>query len=386
MASIVIIGGGIGGLALAGCLRARGIESVVYERAAELREVGAALGLWPNATRVLRRLGVLEGLVARSHVPPMGVLRDWRGRVLVKMAALESEVPTVFAHRAEVHRALLAAVPAERVQLNRVCTGVERREGKVRAAFGDRSFTEWAEGLVGADGIRSVVREQTLQDGAPRYRGYVAWRGVAEFAPEGEEIVGESWGPGQRFGFIPLGCGRVGWWATANKRGEEGRRTCADSQSAWRNELRQRFAGWHAPIELLLEATPESAVLCNAIMDRAPVKPGAPGAGPVTLLGDAAHPMTPNLGQGACAAIEDAAVLARMLATMPEATATFRAYERARYERTAMLVRESAKMGSMGQWENGLACAVRNFLVRHMPEGGMRKQFRELWSYDAWGE
>ncbi|HVT81931.1 MAG TPA: FAD-dependent monooxygenase, partial [Phycisphaerae bacterium] len=339
------------------------------------------------ATRVLRRMGVLDELVRHAHVPPAGALRDKGGKQLVRMAALETDAPTVFAHRAELHRALLRAIPPETLHLNRLCASVQRQGNQVRALFADGSHTEWADGLIGADGIRSAVREATLADGAPTYRGYVAWRGVADFpsAGTGGEIVGETWGRGQRFGFIPLGKGRAGWWATANKPGHQRQNTCAETQAQWKKELRARFGTWHAPIPKLLEETPESAILCNAIMDRTPPKVARPwGEGPLTLLGDAAHPTTPNLGQGACMAIEDAAVLAHAMAEIPDIAAAFRAYERARYARTAKIARESLKLGAIGQWENGLACAVRNFLVRLSPRGGIERQFRELWFYDAW--
>src|SRR5262249_50724391 len=158
-------------------------------------------------------------------------------------------------------------------------------------------------------------------------------------------IVGETWGRGRRFGFIPLGGGRVGWWATANKPGAEGQNTCLRSREQWKEELLELFAGWHQPIPALLEATPPEAMLCNAIMDR-PVFPAAKsqarwGNGPITLLGDAAHPTTPNLGQGACMAIEDAAVLAHAVAAVPSVEAGFRVYEATRMKRTAMIVRES---------------------------------------------
>jgi 2-polyprenyl-6-methoxyphenol hydroxylase-like FAD-dependent oxidoreductase len=392
MARLVIIGGGIGGLAAAACLRVRGVEADVYERRAELREVGAALGLWPNATRVLKRIGVLDDLVKRAHVPAAGALRASDGRVLKKMVQLEAEVPSVFAHRAEVHRALLAAIPPEKVHLNKNCTGVQRSGssdagvagGKMRAVFADGTMSDWVDGIMGADGIRSTLREASLRDGMPLYRGYVAWRGVAQFDPE-EEVVGETWGRGQRFGFIPLGGGRVGWWATANKPGKQGQETCALSREEWKRELLDRFRGWHAPIEKLLRATPESAILCNAILDRVPANPPKPwGEGPMTLLGDAAHPTTPNLGQGACMAIEDAAVLAHAVASIPVVETAFRVYEQTRFERTGMIVRESLKFGKMGQAENPLTCGLRNLMMKLSPEGVLRKQFRELWFYDAW--
>jgi 2-polyprenyl-6-methoxyphenol hydroxylase-like FAD-dependent oxidoreductase len=384
MARFVIVGGGIGGLAAAACLRVRGVEADVFERTAELREVGAALALWPNATRVLKQIGVLEELQRRSHVPPVGALRAADGRVLKNMVALEAEVPTVFAHRADVHRALLSVIPHERVHLNKTCTSVQRNGDHIRAVFADGTHSEWADGLIGADGIRSVLREMSLKDGLPTYRGYVAWRGVAMFDPA-EEVVGETWGRGQRFGFIPLGGGRVGWWATSNKPGKLGVETCGKSREEWKKELLERFGDWHPPIAKLLEATPESVILCNAILDREPPRPPKPwGDGPMTLLGDAAHPTTPNLGQGACMAIEDAAVLAQALAAIPDPTAAFRVYEKTRFERTAFIVRESLKFGRIGQWQNGLACAVRNVLLRISPGSKLYRQFRDLWMYDAW--
>jgi len=157
------------------------------------------------------------------------------------------------------------------------------------------------------------------------------------------------------------------------------------SREQWKQELLARFKGWHQPIERLLESTPESAILCNAILDREPPNPPKPwGKGPMTLLGDAAHPTTPNLGQGACMAIEDAAVLGQAVGSIPSVETAFRVYERTRFARTAMIVRESLKFGKMGQWENKLACGVRNLMIKMSPSSGLRRQFRDLWMYDAW--
>lgn len=387
MLNILIIGGGIGGLATAGCLLRRGMEADVYERADHLRELGAALGLWPNATRVLKHLGVLDELIQHAHIPPAGALRDWRGRELVKMQQFETDVPTVFAHRADLHRALAKAIPPQRLHLSKNCTGVQRHEKQVRAVFDDGTFSDWADGLIGADGMRSVLRDVTLRDGPPTYRGYVAWRGVVamDTTMTEDRSVGETWGHGQRFGLIPLGRGRAGWWATANKSGRQGQHTCGLSPTDWKHELLQRFARWHKPILQVLAATPEAALLCNAIMDRVPPRPPKPwGDGPLTLLGDAAHPTTPNLGQGACMALEDAAVMAQALASIPDIATAFRVYEMTRFERTAMIVRESRKLGALGQWQNCVACAVRNAFMRLAPQNGLRRRIDRLWSYDAW--
>ncbi len=329
MARIVIIGGGIGGLALAGCLAKRGIAASVFEKARELREVGAAIAVWPNAGRVLAKLGVLEELAKHGHIPPVGAMRSMTGRILKRMVDLKLDVPTIFTHRAQLHAALLEAVPGGlgggAVHLDKACVAIEYRDvnRQVRAKFSDGTFSEWADGLVGADGIHSFVREQILGDGPPIYRGYVAWRGVAEFN-SGEEMVGETWGNGERFGFIPLGGGRVGWWATANKSEAQAGELCRQTPASWKEELLRRFNSWHTPIREVLERTVDSALLCNAICDREPLQGTAGwGKGIVTLMGDAAHPTTPNLGQGGCMAIEDAAVLAHAVAAIPSVEGAF---------------------------------------------------------------
>ena len=163
-----------------------------------------------------------------------------------------------------------------------------------------------ADVVVGADGLRSAVRASLGIPGEIRYAGYTAWRGIAPFRTAGL-LAGETLGCGQRFGLVPIAGDRVYWYATDNV--PEGGRE--ESERA-KVRLAGMFSRWHAPIPALIEATPAAAILRNDISDRDPVDRW--GAGRVTLLGDAAHPMTPNLGQGGCQAIEDALVLARCLA------------------------------------------------------------------------
>lgn len=384
MPTLLIIGAGIGGLALAAALRQRAphLTPRLYERAKELKEVGAALGVWPNATRILRHLGCLDALVASSYTAPAGALRHHKGKILRQMNALSSDAPAIFAHRADLLNALLALTPKESLHLDHACTGYETTtiDGteKVRATFANHPPTDWADALVAADGIHSAIRNQLLHDGPPTYRGYIAWRAVTNFSSP--DVVGETWGPGQRFGFIPLGQNRVGWWATANTPSPEA--TMKQSPAQWKEELLRRYHHWHLPIPELLHKTPEDALLCTPIADRD--VPSTWGAGPLTLLGDAAHPTTPNLGQGACMAIEDAAVLAKALAEIPQIPTALRAYEKARIARTRFIVNESRKFGRMGQWTNAFACALRNTALRLAPESSLAKQFQTLWQHNAW--
>jgi len=384
MKTLLIIGGGIGGLTAAACFHARSagrVQPIVYERAEELKEVGAAIAVWPNAGRILKHLGLLEKLMPRSYVAPAGALRDASGQILKRMLTADGKIPVMFAHRAELLAAILSAVPSDSIHLGKRCVNIERGEQGVRAVFADNTFSPWANGLIGADGIHSIIREKTIADGNPLYRGYVAWRGVATF--ESEEIVGETWGRGKRFGFIPLGNGRVGWWAAANDPTPE--ETLKRTPPQWKSDVLKLFGEWHLPIRQVIEATPAESVLCNAIADRPAPPPNKPwGEGAVSLLGDAAHPTTPNLGQGACMAIEDAAVLAYAVDAIPEVPTALRVYEATRTERTAKIVTESLKFGRIGQWKNPLACAARKCLIRFGPERRLRKQFQELWNYDAW--
>jgi 2-polyprenyl-6-methoxyphenol hydroxylase-like FAD-dependent oxidoreductase len=227
--------------------------------------------------------------------------------------------------------------------------------------------------LIGADGIHSTVRAQLHGAREPRYAGYTAWRGVAPFAhPQLPIGVGiDTWGRGQRFGITHIGGGRVYWFATRNTAaGEE------DAAGGRKAELLTRFHGWHEPIEAVIEATEGEAILRNDIYDRPPLRHW--GTGRVTLLGDAAHPMTPNLGQGACQAIEDAVVLAACLrdgATIPEA---LRSYESRRIPRTTAVTRRSRLTGWYGQRERPLECWLRDTLMQRLPPGLQRRQLETM--------
>ena len=171
----------------------------------------------------------------------------------------------------------------------------------------------------------------------------------------------ESWGRGRRFGLAKLGRGRTYWYATKNApEGEE------DEPVGRKGELLARFGRWHKPIPTVIRATEESRILRNDVCDREPIKRW--GKGRVTLLGDAAHPMTPDLGQGACQAIEDAAVLAGCLKEEGETEAALRFYEALRVDRTAYIARQSRRLARIGQLENPLLCWLRGAVLKAIPQ------------------
>lgn len=369
---ILIIGGGIGGLTAGLALRRAGFAVEVYERAPKLREVGAAIGLMANATRVLRHLGVLETLLACGSVIRAAAFLRMDGAVLRAVTELKTDSPGLCLHRADLQGTLQAALPGGTLRL-----GCELAE---YCQEGDKVLARFANGhevlgglLIGADGLSSRVRAQMLGDGPPVYRGYQCWRGVNPNLRV--ERVSETFGRGARIGIVPMGARGTAWWATANEPNP-----CDDEPEGTRAKLARLFAHWHAPIPELIAGTPDGAFFKNAIYDREPVTGWHRGR--VLLIGDAAHPTTPNLGQGGGMAIEDASLLARCLAHFEQPERAFTRFEELRRARTARIVKQSRDWGACGQWENPLACTLRDTLLRWLPEKAMAGGLLELMNYD----
>lgn len=303
-------------------------------------------------------------------------IRDSRGRVLSSVESrtfLASFGASVFGfHRATLHQALLDLVPSDRVRLDApVRTFMETTGGvSVELETGERVE---GSGLVGADGLHSATRRQLLNDGEPRYAGYTSWRGVVDRGnqwPAGQ--MSESWGRGARFGLVSINGDRLYWFATAN--GPTGGRETSKS------ELLERFGSWHEPIGTVIEATPQDVILRTDIADREPVSRW--GEGPATLIGDAAHPMTPNLGQGGCQGIEDAVVLDLCLSKGLDIASAFRDYESRRMKRTARVVNEARRFGRVGQLENSVARGLRDLAVRLTPVSATLRTVRWLYDFD----
>jgi 2-polyprenyl-6-methoxyphenol hydroxylase-like FAD-dependent oxidoreductase len=379
---IAIVGGGIGGLAAAAALARAGLPVEVFERAPEIREVGAGLTIQCNAVLALARIGLAERVIAAGVPIRRTRIRLRSGRTLaeppVEPLYAELGAPALGIHRATLQRILLDAAGPERVHTGAECTGFAAGAEGVTVRFSDGREVA-ARALVGADGLRSVVRAQLLGDGAPRYAGYVSWRGVtadaAAFAGL-EATAFESWGRGRRFGGVAIDGARYYWFAVADA--PAGGR---DGPEGARAALLGLLRGWHEPVERLVAATPEGAILRTDTCDRPPVETW--GAGPVTLLGDAAHPMTPNLGQGACQAIEDAVVLADCAARAPDLAAALRRYEARRRPRTRWLQERSWRLGRVAQWKSPLACAARNAVLRLAPARAMLADLRRTWRFEG---
>jgi 2-polyprenyl-6-methoxyphenol hydroxylase-like FAD-dependent oxidoreductase len=352
----VIVGGGIGGLASALALGRHGWEVEVLERAPAFTEVGTGLSVWPNALRALDAVGVGESVRERASLEGPAGIREASGRWLSRTdtATLERRYGAVaMIHRADLIAVLRAALP-EGTLRNAVTVSRVQADGTVVHSGGESR----ADLIVGADGIRSVVRASLWPNApAPRYAGYTAWRMVTP--PVQVDGSSESWGSGERFGYAPLPDGRIYCYAVANA--PQG---APDGGLAG---LRSRFGGWHSPIPALLDAAGRTTVLHDDLYELPPLTTYTSGR--VALVGDAAHAMTPNLGQGACQALEDAVVLAESL----DRDGGLDAYDRLRRTRTQMIALRAHRIGVAAQWQSPVAVRLRNTTLRLLPRSSFTR-------------
>lgn len=374
MRSAVVVGAGTGGLAAAGALARTGWQVTLLERADRLRAEPTALLLWPNGLRALQALGLGAGLDAIATPAPDGGLRRPDGQWLVQPAAQERAQPALV-HAEDLHDALVAGL-GDRVEIR---TGVRVRRlvdgpgaagpGRPASAFRDRAAvtdgrTSWeADLVVAADGVDSVLRP-AVSGGAVASAGTTSWRAVipwyrAPKLPADLAVGGETHGGGYRFFAASFGeRGSAG--ASASSRG--GLYWCARAPGAPRPEpaatqlhlLRRWFAGWHAPIGDLLDATEPGELVQRELRALRPLpdRYGVPlGPGGVVLVGDAGHAMAEHLGQGGCLAVEDVATLVSMVRDAVPGDplgAAITGYDRLRRPRVARVVRQAERLGARG--------------------------------------
>ena len=357
---IDIVGGGIGGLTLGAALHRFGLAFQIFEQAPELKAIGYGLTLQKNALDALATIGLADAVRRRGQSVRHGLIRQPSGRVLASAA-----VELCAIHRATLLASLAEHVPHASLRLG---TRVESDTG--------------ADLLVAADGLHSVFRRQvTPGEGPPRDSGYTAWRGLAPLSPAIDraleaEAVSETWGRGTRFGIVPVDGHQIYWFAVAPVD------PLADTVAVKRF-LHATFDRWHQPVRALLDATPADSILESRIVDRLPIPHWH--AGRLILLGDAAHPMTPNLGQGGCQAIEDAIVLAHLLravrdGTLPRDDVAPR-YEHQRQRRAYSIVQQSAAIGRLALQSNSALVVVRDLAFRMVPRRIQERQLASILTF-----
>jgi 2-polyprenyl-6-methoxyphenol hydroxylase-like FAD-dependent oxidoreductase len=352
--SIAIVGAGMGGLAVAATLRRAGIAVQIYEQAPRFARIGAGIQMMPNSMKVLRGIGVEEKLRQKSFQPYSHLNREGdTGKVMRELPMPESlfGAPYLCMHRADLHDALLSAVPEELIQLDKKLVGLEQSAGQVTVVFADGTRAR-ADAVIGADGVHSVVRDIIIGPDEPIHKGRIAYRAVF---------------PSTLLNGGDIGPSRTKWWGsdrhiviyyTTPMRSEVYFVTSVPEPAEWLTreswsakgdvrELRKAYEGFHPDVRAVLEACPD----CHkwAILEREPLPKWSEGR--VALLGDACHPMTPYMAQGAATAIEDAAILARCLAKVggEDIEGAFQRYEAHRKPRTSRI----QAISSANTWMKG---------------------------------
>jgi FAD-dependent urate hydroxylase len=379
---VIVIGAGIAGLSLAIALTSAGHRVRIFERQEEVRPLGAGLILWSNAVNALCAMGLRDAVADIGQPLARLAILDPRGRALSQTDARaiseRAGGMTVAVHRADLLDTLMSRLPADVLRTKHELSGFQESEGIITARFANGS-SESGDLLIGADGIWSAVRTQIHGNHHPRYSGYTAWRSISP-NPDVErfdvESSTETWGRGIRFGWVPLTQERVYWFAVKNAPEHQ-----EPDTGGHRAELLELFGSWHSPVPETIEAASNETILRHDIYDRPPISNW--GTGAVTLAGDAAHPITPNTGQGAAQAIEDALVLTDCLRRYRTIEGALRSYESIRAPRTRMISELSRRIGRMAQVENRAIVAARDLITWLTPDRVGARQIEDVVSWQA---
>ncbi|MEX2455500.1 MAG: FAD-dependent monooxygenase [Rhodospirillaceae bacterium] len=352
--SIAVLGAGIGGLAVAACLRKAGIETTIYEQAQAFARIGAGIQMSPNATKVLNGIGVGDRIRATAFRPPHWRNRDHDTGKLTNEhplgAAAEGRygTPYLLMHRGDLHASLHGAVPDECIRYDHKIVGIDQSDAGVTMRF-ENGESVTVDAVIASDGVHSVTREWMLGAEAPVFTGRAAYRTTFPASLLDGRQLDDSckwWGPDRHI---------VIYYVTSNR--DEIYFTTSQPEEDWQveswsargdlGELRDTFRSFHPDVRSVLEACP--AVYKWALFERDPLPKWCEGN--VTLMGDACHPMVPYMAQGAASALEDAVVLSRCLADggLEDIPAAFRRFEAARRERTSIIQATSHKNEFMRQ-------------------------------------
>lgn len=370
---ITIIGAGIGGLTTALLLKRKGFKVTVYERAKEFLPLGAGLMLGINAMQVIKQLGLHEKLEALGQKLTKLNLTDEQLQPLsfVDLSGFEHkyQVGSLAIHRADLQNLLINELGPEHILLSKSLAKIEKKE-QLTLTFEDNT-TVVADVLIGADGIKSKVRAEIFEPTVIRHAQQLCWRGVSNFSLPAKYAheLNVIWGRGKRFGFVNINDKQVYWFALLN----------SNAKVNLQFNLIEEFKGVHSDVLALIDSINPMEAIQNDITDLKPFKKWY--VDNVCLIGDAAHASTPNMGQGACQAIEDAYVLSNCLAIYSVNDA-FAQYQKLRIKKALMIVNRSWVMGKLAQIDNGFFIWFRNTMMKMTPEVFSRNAMREIFDLE----
>ena len=351
-----IVGAGIGGLTLAIALQRKGFNVSVFENAPSLKPLGAGLALAANAVNAFSEIGIADVVLNAGSILRKLMIKDDSGRTLAetdseKVSKKYNTVNNFTIHRADLHEVLLRNYRP--TSPGKGCIDFFDTK-RVKLIFQDGTSHD-TDYVIACDGVHSIFRKKLLPESQPRYAGYTCWRAVVDSVPSSVDmqVTSETWGRGSRFGIAPLNHRRLYWFACINAKEND------PAMRSYRvKDLLNHFRTFHSPVPEILQHTRDEQLIWNDIIDIKPITKFAFDR--IVLMGDAAHATTPNMGQGACLAIEDAVILANTIANTHSVERAFIAFEQKRIQRTTTVVNDSWKLGRIAQWENPLLIKMRN--------------------------
>lgn len=365
---IDIIGGGIGGLTTAIALEQKGFKTRIFEQAESIKPVGAGIILANNAMQVFEKLGLKTEIEAHgNHISSVHLTKsNLKPLSKVDLSYFEQKhgVRNTAIHRGTLQQLLLGKLQSTEVHLNHKLKSIERN-GPVYSLLFENGEHVRSSTVIAADGLNSSVRNALFSDNVVRDAKQVCWRGVTDFDLPERYVneLNEAWGKDERFGFVQIAENKVYWYALKSFR--------TDPNECSMENLDSYFNEYHSVIKDLITSTPKERINTAEISDLAPMSTWHQEN--ICLIGDAAHATTPNLGQGACQAIEDAYVLSKCL-TKYDINTAFEKFQRLRLPKAHRVVKSSWNVGKMAHIKNPLLIGLRNQLMRMTPASIGRKQ------------
>lgn len=375
MKKITIVGAGIGGLTAAIALKKRGFEVEIFESAPEFKRAGSGINLAMNAMQVYRELGVYDDILSAANYTNVmkSVTPELKTIAIVDFKKLEPEfgVKNVAIHRATLHEILLKHLDDTPVHLGKSLASLHQNSETVTLEFKDGSTHE-SDLVIGADGIHSAVRNSIFTQTELRDAQQLCWRGIskANVDPSYKTELNEAWGKGSRFGFVRIDDDSIYWYALIDK----------NLLKLGETNPQEYFKDYHTLVQQIIKETPTSDIIFNEIWDLNPIEKWYQGN--VCLLGDAAHATTPNMGQGACQAVESAMTLSLCLSEENTREKAFERYQKMRKEKAVGVVKSSWRLGKIAQSSNPFTIFIRNVITRIIPKSVVEKQNRKLFTVD----
>ena len=376
--NFIIVGAGIAGLCLAKAFEDLNISYTLYEKADEVRGIGAGFGLASNAMKAFEILGYDDKIIPLGHMLDDFEIQDWKEKTILKADTnrLRKNYNTDnFAiHRADLHHYLYQSINPKNVVTGKKVVDLQQSYDKVVLYFDDDT-NETTDFVIASDGISSAIRQKLLPKSTPKYAGYICWRGVIKDENYTSKKSIETWGPNGRFGLTPLKDNQIYWYACKNTP------LNSDVYQWDLTDIRRNFADYSGLIRSTLQKTNQQDLITAPIMDLEPIN--SYNFNRVLIIGDAAHATTPNMGQGACMAVEDVCVLVDELKNNPDnIILCFENYNKRRLKRTQYIIHTSRLAGKVAQLENKFLTTVRNFAFRQLPTSIAQSPLDDLLEQD----